>query len=145
MDLSRIGSGVYRIVISGCEDRFVSGKLFHVIQLAKDLATEYTLLYLVEFEGKLTWREVNVDVHHHYHGDQTILLLQWFYSLNCSQSRFGFKRFEMITGVSAGRIQDAMRRADTISHKPLSSQAILFIDYKVKEYLDAHQIEPQQA
>ncbi|UUA75174.1 hypothetical protein [Cellvibrio sp. QJXJ] len=136
MDLSRIGSGVYRIVIAGREDQLVSGKLFHVIQLAKELSAEYTLQYLVEVEGELTWRQVNVEDHHHYHGDQSKLLLQWFYSLRCALSKFGYKRFEMITGVSAGRIQDAMRRADTVSHKPLSTQAILYIEYKVKQYLE---------
>lgn len=144
MDLSRIGSGVYRLKIEGEEDQLVSGKLYHVMQLASEVGSN-KVEYLTTIDGKLTWNEVNVDKHLHYHGEQTKLLCHWFYVLGCGLSKFGFRRFEQITGVSAGRIQDAMRRADTISHKPLSSQALLFIDYKVKEYLEANQKEPQQA
>lgn len=140
MDLSRLGSGVYRVKIEGEEDRLISGKLYHVLQIARDISDDFTLEYLSINGSAIDWKEVCVEKHQHYHGEQAVLLLQWFYHLDCGLSTSGFKRFERITGVSAGRIQDALRRADTISHKPLSAQAMLYITYKINDHLAKTQL-----
>lgn len=105
------------------------------MQSARETSDDFTLEYLSINGSAIEWKEVCVEKHQHYHGEQAVLLLQWFYHLDCGLSTAGFKRFERITGVSAGRIQDALRRADTISHKPLSAQAMLYITYKINDHL----------
>lgn len=135
MDLSRLGSGVYRFRQNSEDFSFVSGKLHHALNQAKRFSPEATLDYLKEVDGIIDWHPVNVEQHEHYHGAQTKELLKFFYDTNCALSITGYKKFEIITGVSAGRIQDAIRRADSESFKPLSAHAHLFVKYKVSLYL----------
>lgn len=138
MELSRIGGGVYKICLEDGSSRLVSGKLSHVNDIAKAFGLPYTIKYLHENGQTLSWHPVSVEKHLHYHGPQLIELLQWFHQLDCPLGKPGFQRFAKITGVSAGRIQDAMRRADTSGHKPLSHQAMLYLRYKVNEHLQLH-------
>lgn len=134
MDLSRLGSGVYRLRTFNNESVYLSGKLFHALKQARKISSEICLEYLKDMGGVLDWYPVDVEQHEHYHGSQTKELLKFFYETNCNLSISGYKKFEIITGVSAGRIQDAIRRADSESFKPLSTHAHLFIRYKVALY-----------
>lgn len=135
-ELSRISSGVYRIVPSdGQASILLSGKLYDVQARAEELFSDPVVHYLVSTDSGTDWEQVNVTEHRHYHGEGQKKLLSWFYQLNCPMAENGFRRFAHITGVSAGRIKDALRRADTASFKPLSEQALLFLQHQVTDYL----------
>ena len=134
-DLSRINSGVYRLVSpghKGCR-RVVSGKLCHVMSLAKSNSQESIVEYLQG--GK--WRKVDADLYEHYHGEQQKRLLHWFYLLKLPKSTAGEKCFGNITGLSLGRVHDAMRSPTSKHYTPFTDAAMQYLDYMVMSHLES--------
>ena len=127
-DLSRIHGGVYRLCNSLAEEQIIGGRLSYVSRIAQDRGA--TLEYLCrDKDGRLAWETVSVDEHKHYHRDQYLQLLRWFYDLSLPLSKPGFYAFGQITGLRPSRIADALRRADSPDYKPFSGPAMLYIEY----------------